>query len=119
MIVDNKRDSIFEVLDDLIFHLNTTKNMFSILIVSAFIIAPLSLIITSILFIHPRFLRFLLSRQPDIGIMLLIYSIISIILSAVWLYIGIREYRFFARWDNRFKRFVSLKRQIDKELDEL
>jgi hypothetical protein len=51
--------------------------------------------------------------------MLLLYSIISIILSAVWLYIGIREYRFFAKWDNRFKRFLSLKKQIDKELDEL
>ncbi len=116
--MNDKHDSIFEVLDNLIFHLNTTKNMFSILIVSAFILAPLSFILTSILLLHPRFLRFLLTKQPDIGIMLLLYSIISIVLASIWLYIGIREHMFFAKWDNRFKKFLSLKRQMDKELDE-
>ncbi|MEM2855970.1 MAG: hypothetical protein QW416_02590 [Candidatus Nitrosocaldaceae archaeon] len=42
----DKRDSIFEVLDELIFHLNTTKNMFNMLIISAFILTHLTLIFT-------------------------------------------------------------------------
>ncbi|GIU71132.1 MAG: hypothetical protein KatS3mg003_0611 [Candidatus Nitrosocaldaceae archaeon] len=117
--MSEKRDSIFEVLDDLIFHLNTTKNMFSVMIISAFILAPLSFILTFILVLNPRFLRFLLTREPDIGIMLLIYIIVSVILSAIWLFIGIKEQGFFSKWDKRFKKFISLKKQIDEELDEL
>ncbi len=114
----DKRDSIFEVLDELIFHLNTTKNMFNILIISAFILTPLTLIFTFILTLNPRFVRLLIVREPDIGITLLIYIIITIILSSIWLFIGIKEQRFFNKWNVRFNRFISLKKQIDKELEE-
>ncbi len=66
---------------------------------------------------HPRFLGFLLHRHPDIGLILL-FTIVSVILASIWLYIGFKERLFFAAWDMKFRRYISLKEQIDRELRE-
>jgi len=113
-----RRESILEVLDELIFHLNNTKGIFTLLIISSLILAPIALILGGIFITFPRFLFFLLNRVPDVGIILLVYVVISIIFSSIWLYIGIKEQRFFSKWNNKFRRYMSLKNQIDKELGE-
>ncbi|MFY3741501.1 MAG: putative membrane protein [Candidatus Nitrosomirales archaeon] len=113
-----RRESILEVLDELIFHLNNTKGIFTLLIISSLILAPIALILGGIFITFPRFLFFLLNRVPDVGIILLVYVVISIIFSSIWLYIGIKEQRFFSKWNNKFRRYMSLKSQIDKELGE-
>jgi hypothetical protein len=82
------------------------------------ILAPIALILGGIFITFPRFLFFLLNRVPDVGIILLVYVVISIIFSSIWLYIGIKEQRFFSKWNNKFRRYMSLKSQIDKELGE-
>ena len=113
-----KREGILEVLDQLIFHMNTTKNMFSLLIISSFILAPIALIMAAVVAGHPKFLGFLLHRQPEIGIVILLFTIVSVILASIWLYIGFKERLFFAAWDMKFRRYISLKEQIDRELRE-
>ncbi|MGH9877544.1 MAG: hypothetical protein ACRD5H_07885 [Nitrososphaerales archaeon] len=113
-----RRESILEVLDELIFHLNNTRGIFTLLIISSLILAPIALILGGIFITFPRFLFFLLNRVPDVGVILLVYVVISIIFSSIWLYIGIKEQRFFSKWNNKFRRYMSLKSQIDKELGE-
>ena len=113
-----RRESIFEVLDELIFHLNSTKSIFTLLIISSLILAPIALILWGIFITFPRFLSFLLNRVPDVGIILVAYVAISIIMSSIWLFVGIKEQRFFSKWNKRFRRFLSLKHQIDKELED-
>lgn len=113
-----RRENISEVLDDLIFHLNTTKSTFTFLIVSSFILAPLALIVAAVFIGYPRFLFLLLDRVPQVGAILLVFLTISVVLASVWLAIGIKERRFFSAWNKRFSRFMSLKNKIDKELGE-
>jgi hypothetical protein len=113
-----RRENISEVLDDLIFHLNTTKSTFTFLIVSSFILAPLALIVAGVFIGYPRFLLLLLERVPQVGAILIIFLTISVILASVWLAIGIKERRFFSAWNKRFSRFMSLKDKIDRELAE-
>ncbi len=113
-----RRENISEVLDDLIFHLNTTKSTFTFLIVSSFILAPLALIVAAVFIGYPRFLFLLLERVPQVGAILLIFLTISVVLASVWLAIGIKERRFFSAWNKRFGRFMSLKDKIDRELAE-
>lgn len=113
-----RRENISEVLDDLIFHLNTTKSTFTFLIVSSFILAPLALIVAGVFIGYPRFLFLLLERVPQVGAILLIFLTISVVLASVWLAIGIKERRFFSAWNKRFGRFMSLKDKIDRELAE-
>ncbi len=111
-----KRDNIFEVLDDLIYHLNTTRNMFTFLIISSFILAPLSFIVAAVFVLYPRFLNILLQREPELGAIVILFIGISVVLAGVWLAIGIKERSFFSKWNKRFNRFMSLKERMDREL---
>lgn len=111
-----RKESIFEVLDELIYHLNTTRNTFNFMIVSSFIIAPLALVVAAVFTFHPRFLFFLLERVPQAGAILIVFIVITVVLASVWLAIGIKERRFFSSWNRRFGRFMSLKERIDREL---
>jgi hypothetical protein len=112
----HRRESIFEVLDELIFHLNTTRSLFTFLIVSAFILGPLSLIVAGIFAVHPRLLFFLLSRAPEAGGIVILFLALTVFMAITWLFIGIRERAFFMRWNKRFSSFMSLRARIDKEL---
>ncbi len=116
--IEKRRNNIFEVLDELIFHLNTTKSMFTFLIVTSFILAPLALIVAAVITVHPGFLALLMRRLPSIGLMIIIFIGITVILASVWLYIGLMERSFFSEWNKRFSRFISLKERIDRELED-
>ena len=88
------------------------------MIVSSFILAPLALIVAAVFTFHPRFLLFLLDRVPQAATILIAFVAITGILASVWLAIGIKERRFFASWNRRFSRFMSLKDKIDRELSD-
>lgn len=111
-----RKESVFEVLDELIFHMNTTKSTFSFLIASSLILAPITFIVAGVFVFHPRFLPFLLDRVPQVANILFVFVGVALVLAAVWLGIGLKERMFFARWNKRYSRFMSLKERMDKEL---
>ncbi|HYT02143.1 MAG TPA: hypothetical protein VEL70_04470 [Candidatus Acidoferrum sp.] len=115
---DQNKTSIIEVLDELISHMNTTRNVFKVMILSSFILAPLSLILAGVFVIHPFFMHRILFRIPEVGIFLLLFIGVSIMLASMWLFIGLSEQRFFSNWDKKYNRYASLKKQLDKELGE-
>jgi len=117
-VKEKDKTSVVEVLDELIFHMNSTRTVFKIMILSSFILAPLSLMLAGVLVIHPFFMHRILFRFPDIGVFLLFFIGVSIMLASMWLYIGLSEQRFFSSWDKKFSRYTSLKNQLDKELGE-
>ena len=117
-VKEKDKTSVVEVLDELIFHMNSTRTVFKIMILSSFILAPLSLMLAGVLVIHPFFMHRILFRFPDIGLFLLFFIGVSIMLASMWLYIGLSEQRFFSSWDKKFSRYTSLKNQLDKELGE-
>jgi len=117
-VKEKDKTSVVEVLDELIFHMNSTRTVFKIMILSSFILAPLSLMLAGVLVIHPFFMHRILFRFPDIGVFLLFFIGVSIMLASMWLYIGLSEQRFFSNWDKKFSRYTSLKNQLDKELGE-
>jgi hypothetical protein len=111
------KTSVVELLDELISHMNSTRSVFKIMILSSFILAPLSLMLATVFVIHPFFMHRILFRFPDIGIFLLFFIGVSIMLASMWLFIGLSEQKFFSNWDRKFKRYTSLKNQLDKELE--
>jgi hypothetical protein len=117
-IKDQNKTSVVELLDELISHMNTTRSVFKVMILSSFILAPLSLMLAAVFIIHPFFMNRILFRVPEVGFFLLLFIGVSIMLASMWLYIGLNEQRFFANWDKKFTRYTSLKNQLDKELGE-
>ena len=112
------KTSVVELLDELISHMNTTRSVFKVMILSSIILAPLSLMLASVFVIHPFFMNRILHRFPDVGVFLLFFIGVSIMLASIWLYIGLSEQRFFSNWDKKFSKYTSLKNQLDKELGE-
>jgi hypothetical protein len=115
---EHNRTSVVELLDALISHMNAIRSVFKVMILSSFILAPLSLMFAAVLVIHPFFIQRILFRFPDVGFFLLFFIGVSIMLASMWLYIGLSEQRFFSNWDKKFSRYTSLKNQLDKELGE-
>ena len=115
---EHNKTSVVELLDALISHMNAIRSVFKVMILSSFILAPLSLMFAAVLVIHPFFIQRILFRFPDVGFFLLFFIGVSIMLASMWLYIGLSEQRFFSNWDKKFSRYTSLKNQLDKELGE-
>ena len=110
------KTSVIELLDALISHMNAIRSVFKVMILSSFILAPLSLMFAAVLVIHPFFIQRILFRFPDVGVFLLFFIGVSIMLASMWLYIGLSEQRFFSNWERKFSSYTSLKNQLDKEL---
>ena len=115
---EERKPTLLETLDDLIFHMNNARTIFVILGVSSIVLAPIAIVVAAFFLLHPFFLRSLIIREPVVGISFLIYLVLTVIMSALWLIVGLREYRFLSRWDQRFRSFLSLKERIDRELKE-
>ena len=115
---EHSKTSVVELLDALISHMNAIRSVFKVMILSSFILAPLSLMFAAVLVIHPFFIQRILFRFPDVGVFLLFFIGVSIMLASMWLYIGLSEQRFFSNWDKKFTRYTSLKNQLDRELGE-
>lgn len=113
---NEERTSLLETVDDLIYHMNDARLTFIVMSLSSFIIAPIAIIVALVFAFHPRFLRLLLIAEPVFGTIFTIYIIFTVIASLIWLYVGLKEYRFLSKWNERFKKYMSLKERIDREL---
>jgi len=113
---EHDKSRVVELLDALISHMNAIRSVFKVMILSSFILAPLSLVFAAVLVIHPFFIQRILFRFHDVGFFLLFFIGVSIMLASMWLYIGFSEQRFFSNWDKKFSRYTSLKNQLGKEL---
>lgn len=186
----SERESVFKVLDELVSHMYTFRNVSMLLIISAFVLVPISLVIAVLLLSAPAFVpgpevnfvgtamingtpettsegkinasympnevfiqksvnmtggeivaarvggppnviylpagppKFMLSGGPlthqvlDISTVIIIFIAVSIVLSSIYLFIGIKEYSFFSRWNKKFSRYMSLRDKVDRELGE-
>lgn len=115
--VQNKTN-VIHLIDELVSHMNRTRGLFKLMILSSFVLAPLCLMLTAVFTLHPFFLHRILFRFPHLGIFLLFFIGVSVILSSIWLYMGLSERIFFSGWENKYNRYKLLKSRLDKELGE-
>lgn len=116
-VVDEpEKPSLLELIDNLIYHINSERVWFNALCLSSIIAAPISIFFTIFLLLHPGVINRLLRLQYSMGLLLIFYLILNLFVSSLWLIVGLREFRFLAKWNSRFKRYFSLKEQLDREL---
>ena len=113
-----------EIMDDLISHMNDARKRFRILTFSSLIMAPIAIAIAVLVIVHPFYLRAFITGTPTppepfppMWSTLLFYVVLTMTLCFIWLYVGLKEYRFLSRWNDRYKRFITLQKQVDRELE--
>jgi len=111
-----ERESLLAILDSLIRHINSERFWFNLLIATSLIASPVSLLLTLILLAHPVVLRAFFRIEPVLAPLVLIYLLLILVLSSVWLLVGAKEYRFLSDWNRRFTRYFSLKQRLELEL---
>jgi hypothetical protein len=107
---------LLELIDRLILHINSERTWFNLLIATSIFTAPISIIFTLYLLFHRKLIVFIFMRDPRLGVLAIAYYFIIIVVSLLWLIVGIKEYKFLSKWNSRFRKYFSLKEQLDKEL---
>jgi hypothetical protein len=109
-------------MDGIIAQLNRTKKIFIIMILTIMIISPIAFAVTFAL-LGPPFhfdaggrggLPEKFGPPPQIAIA----RIVPILVSLVWLGIGIRQWFVLSKWSKKYERYKELQRRIDEKLND-
>lgn len=118
MTDSDKNGNIFKIMDEIIFQLNKTKKMFIVMILTIMIIPPVALLFTSVIFDPPFEEQEEKTQRDGPKPKFVIYRVIPLIISAVWLGIGIRQWIVLSKWTKKYDRYKKLQEKIDKKLDD-
>ena len=135
---DKDRENIFEILDGIMLQLSRTKKMFLIMILTVLIIPPIALLVmTSI--VEPPFEQQFEQRLQDRWERGKItpdeydniknkvidgkprlhpQQMIIIVISLIWLGIGIRQWIVLSKWDKKYRQFKEDQKEIDKKFED-
>ena len=142
---NNRRDSIFEIMDGMMFQLSKTKKIFMIMILTTLIIPPIALLVMTSTFDSPfndKFEQRLEDRlkeqvkrgnisQDEVNkiknkiidnnrgkVLLQPAQLIIFTISIIWLGVGIKQWFSLSKWDKKYQQFKEKQQQVDKKLDE-
>jgi len=74
------RESLLEMIDNLVYHVNMDRMWFNLLCVTSIIIAPISLFFTIFMMLHPGILRLMFRFDFLLGLITMVYFIINLLL---------------------------------------
>ena len=102
--------SLIEIFIEQIFHIRKTLLGVSI---SAVIMAPIAIGLSVFLLRHPSFLA-VLEIENEFGVVLGVLLGAIIIISSVWLVVGIRQCRLIGSWNKKYGDYIREKQERDR-----
>jgi hypothetical protein len=120
---DNKSgENIFQLMDGIIAQLNRTKKMFIIMILTLMIIPPIAFAVTFALLEPPFHFDTGSGRGPPDSFgpppQIAIARMVPILVSLVWLGIGIRQWFVLSNWSKKYERYKELQKRVGEKLDD-
>ena len=100
--------TLIESFIEQIFHIRKTLLGVSI---SAIIMAPIAIGLSVFLLRHPSFFT-VLEMENEFGLVLGVL-LGAIIISSIWLVLGLRQYRLIGSWNKRYRNYVREKQAMD------
>ena len=119
-IKDSPDANLFRMIDGIIYQLNKTKKMFIVMLLTVMILPPVTLLISSLIFAPPYDDNGVVQKhfRPGEGRPLKFFNlrIIPLVISAVWLGIGIRQWFVLSEWTKKYQRYKKLQDEVDRKL---
>lgn len=103
------------MLDSFIDQMSKIRRTLKGVSISALILAPLALALSLYLMRHPSFLG-LMDNRDEFGIVLVTLLSSVIVISSIWIFTGIRQYRLIDSWNRRYEEYLRGKEKIDREI---
>jgi hypothetical protein len=94
--------------------LNIRKTLLGVS-VSALILAPIAIGLSVYLIRHPSFFA-ILEIENEFGTVLSILLGSVIIISSIWLYAGIKQYKKIGSWNRRYNAYMNEKKEINRKI---
>jgi len=111
-------ENLFEIMDGIITQLNQTKKLFIIMIITIMVIPPIAFAITFAFLEQPPFGPGPHERLgPGIHPGFVLRNV-PLLISLVWLGIGIRQWFVLSEWTKKYERYKKMQEEIDKKLGE-
>ena len=109
------RENLLTLMDSFIQQiLNIRKTLLGVS-VSALILAPIAIGLSVYLIRHPSFFA-ILEIENEFGTVLSILLGSVIIISSIWLYAGIKQYRKIGSWNSRYNAYINEKKEINRKI---
>jgi hypothetical protein len=109
------RSNVLSIIDNFIEQiLQIRKTLFGVFL-SALILAPLAIGLSVFLLRHPSFLAVLdIENEFGIGLGILLFAVI--IISSIWLLVGIKQYLSINKWNQRYSEYTREKQEVDRNI---
>ena len=95
------RQDILALMDSFIEQIQQIRRILLGMSVSAIVLAPLALALSLYLIFHPSFFA-VLEIENEFGFILSVLLGAVIVISGIWFFTGIRQYRSMSAWKNRY-----------------
>ncbi|MBI2006263.1 MAG: hypothetical protein HYS75_03200 [Nitrosopumilales archaeon] len=109
------RSNILSTVDYVIERIQELRKIMIGVSISALILAPLAIGLSVYLSTHPLFFK-ILEQKDEFGLFLSILLGSIIVISGIWLYTGIRQYRSLSPWKKRYDEYLKKKNELDSSL---
>ncbi len=107
--------SIRDIIESFAEQIQTTRKLLFGIAVSALILAPLAIGLSVYLVKHEHFF-FILDEYDEFGTFLAILLVTVIIVSSIWLVLGIRQFAMLKSWNARYSSYIKKKEKIDEKI---
>lgn len=115
VLSNTARDNLLTLMDTFIQQiLNIRKTLLGVSI-SALILAPIAIGLSVYLIRHPSFFA-ILEIENEFGSVLSVLLVAVIVISCVWLYAGIKQYKKIGSWSSRYNAYLNEKREINRKI---
>jgi len=82
---------------------------------SALILAPFAIGISSYLITHPKFFH-LVENENEFGMLLIVLLVVVLVTSGIWLVTGLQQFRSLNSWNRRYCNYLKKREELDKDI---
>lgn len=109
------RKDVLGLIDSFIEQIQQIRKILFGMSISAMVLAPLAIALSVYLLVHPSFYA-VLDTEDEFGFVLSILLGAVIMISAIWLVTGIKEYRTMSSWKGRYTQYMKEKEELDRKI---
>ena len=108
-------NDILRSMDNFIEKIQHLRGMMLGVSLSALILAPLAIGISSYLLTHPKFLH-LVENEQDFAQLLIILLTVVLVTSGIWLVTGLQQFRSLSSWNKRYCDYLKKREDLDRDI---
>ena len=112
---DSIRGGIINSMDSFIDNIQNIRKVLLGISLSGLFLAPFAAGLSIYLLFHPKFF-IILEEHDDFGSALTILFAGIFVISGIWMYFGLREYRQLKNWNNRYCNYLKKREEIEDEI---